>query len=85
MSILKQTTTGPEGISLITVNLIERLTDSNTSTLQLDMNQRETINEDGNIIAVAVLGTFFFADGILVDDLKPVIMNVLLIDKSNIL
>ena len=85
LSIFKQTTTGPEGIPLVTVDLIEGLTDGNTSALQFDMNQREPINEDGNVIAVAVLGTFLFADGILVDDLKPVVMNVLLIDERNVL
>lgn len=49
------------------------------------MDHRKSINQDRHIIAVAVSCSFVLADGILVDDLKKVVMNVLLVNQGNIL
>ena len=81
LGVLKQTAACPEGISLIAVDLIEGLTDGHASALQLDMHQREAVDQDGDIIAVEVLGAVILADFVLVDDLKQIVVNVLLVDR----
>ena len=85
LDILEQTGPSPEGIALIPVDLIERLTDGHTTSLQFHMDHRETVYQDRYIIAVAVPCSFILADGILIDDLKKVVMDVLLVDQGNVL
>ena len=48
------------------------------------MNKWQTIHKDRNIIAIVVLCTFSSTNNILIDDLKKVVMNILLINKSDI-
>ena len=73
------------GIALIPVDLVERLPDSHTAPLQLHMDHRETVDQDRHIIAVAVPRSFVLADGILVDDLKKIVVDVLLVKQSDVL
>ena len=78
LNILKQSATSPERISLIAVDLIERFTDSNTAPLKFDMNQWQAINKNGYIISVVMFSALILTNDILIDDLKKVIMDVLL-------
>ena len=85
LDVLIQSASSPERIPLITVNLVECLTDGNTSAFQLNMYKRQTVYQYGNIIAVVMLRTIFRANHILIDNLQPVVMDVLLIYECNIL
>ena len=85
LNIFIQSASRPERIPLVTVNLVESLTNGNTSTFQLNMYKRQTVYQYGNIIAVVMLRTILCANHILIDDLQPVVMDVLLIYECNIL
>ena len=87
LNVLIQSASCPERIPLVTVNLIERLTDGYTSAFQFNMHKRQTVYQYCNIIAVVMLRTIL-CEGIhlvLIDDLQPVVMDVLFIYKRNIL
>ena len=85
LNVFVQSASCPERIPLVTINLIERLTDGNTSAFQLNMYKRQTVYQYGNIITVVMLCTIFHADHILINNLQPVIMDVLFIYERNIL
>ena len=85
LDILKQTASCPEGISLITVDLVERLADCHATALQLHMDHREAVDEDGHIISIAMTRSFILTDRILIDDLKKIVMDVLLVNQRDIL
>ena len=63
----------------------ERLADRHTPALQFDMYQRQTVDQDGHIIAVIVLGTIIGGYGVLVDNLQNIVVDILLINQHNIL
>ena len=48
------------------------------------MDHRETIDQDCNIIAVAVPRPCILADGVLIDDLKKIVMDVLLVNQGDV-
>ena len=85
LNIFVQSASRPERISLIAVNLIECFTDSNSSAFQFNMHKRQTIYQYCNIIAVVMLRTILCTNHILIDDLQPVIMDVLFIYECNVL
>ena len=85
LDILEQTASSPERIALISVDLIKSLPDSDTAPFQLHMDHWKSINQYRHIIAVAVPRSFVLADGILVDDLKKIVMDVLLVDQGDVL
>ena len=74
----------PETVPLIAVNLIECFPDGNAPALQLDMDQRQTIDQRRHIIAVIVGSTLLGRDSILIDDLKAVIVDALLINELDV-
>ena len=84
LDILKQTTSGEEAVALIAVDLIERLAYGNAAALELDMYHRQTVDKDSDIIAVIVLSALALADLILIDDLNKIVVDVLLVDQSNV-
>jgi hypothetical protein len=79
--ILKEATPSPEAVVLITIDLVERLADINTSALELDMNKWQAIHENGDVIPI-LASTFNF---ILVENLNTVVVDVLLIDEVDVL
>ena len=85
LNIFIQSASSPERIPLVAVNLIESLTNGYTSAFQFNMHKRQTIYQYGNIIAVVMFCTILCSNHILIDDLQPVVMDVLLIYKCNIL
>ena len=85
LNIFIQSASCPERITLVAVNLIECFTDGNTSAFQLNMYKRQTVYQYCNIIAVVMLRTIFRANHVLIDDLQPVVMDVLFIYECNIL
>ena len=82
LHILIQTTCRKEAVSLITFDLIKGFPDGNASAFQLYMDKRQTIDQNGHIIACIVVTFGFF---ILVDNLKAIIVNILFVNNLNIL
>ena len=82
LHILIQTRCCPETISLISLNLVECLFKSNTTSLQLNVNQWETVYKDGNIVTVIKVTAILY---ILVNNLYRVVVDVLLINQSDVL
>ena len=74
----------PEAIPLIAVDLIEGFSNGNAPALQLDMDQRQAVDQHRHIIAIVMSCPLLCGDGILVDDLQTVIMDALLVNKLNI-
>ena len=82
LNIFIQSASCPETISLIAVNLIERLFELNASSLQFYMHERQSIDEYGHIVAGIVVSLLLF---VLVDDLEVVVMNILLVNQVDVL
>ena len=82
LHIFIQSAACPETIPLIAVNLVERLFELNSSSLQFYMHQRQTIDEYGYIVADIVVSLLLF---VLVNDLEVVVMNVLLVNQVDVL
>ena len=85
LHILKQAAAGPKGIALVAVDLIEGLADGDAPALQFDMDKGQTVYQHRHVITVIMPGALILADGILIDDLKEVVMYVLLVDQQDIL
>lgn len=83
--ILEQAAPRPEGVPLVAVDLVESLPDGHASALELDMYQGQAVDQHRHIVAVVVLGPLLLAHLILVDDLEPVIVDVLLVDEGDVL
>ena len=82
LHILVKTRCCPETVSLISLNLVKCLFKSNTTSLQLNVNQRETVYKHSNIIAVIKVTAVLY---ILVNDLYRVVVDVLFINQSDVL
>ena len=74
----------PERLPLITVNLVKGFTDSHTSSLQLDMYKGKAVDQYCNIIAIVVFCTVFLTGCVLIDNLQPVVVDVLFIYEHNV-
>ena len=70
-----------EALLTIAVDLVECLTDSDTTALELDVHQREAIDEDRHIIAVRTAPRLLH----LIDDLQAVATGTLPIEETDIL
>ena len=79
--ILIQTATSPKAVPLVTVDLVERLFDGHTAPLQFHMNQRQTVYQNRDIIAVIIVAAILH---ILVNDLQAVVVDVLFIQQRDI-
>ena len=66
LHILIQAACRPEAVPLIAFNLIECFADSNAAAFQLHMDKRQTIDENGHIIACVVFALGFL---VLIDHL----------------
>ena len=82
LHIFIQSAARPKTISLIAVNLVERLFELNASSLQFYMHKRQTIDENGNIVAGIVVSLLLL---VLVDYLEVVVMDVLLVNQVDVL
>lgn len=84
LHILKEAAPRPERVPLIAVNLVESLPEGHAPSLELDMYQWKTIDQDGHIIAVVVPGPLLLTHLVLVDDLETVVVDILLVDEGDI-
>ena len=81
LNILIQTATSPKRLTLIPVNLQICSFQRNAPALQLYMNNRQAVAQNCHIITIGMQAAI---DLILIDDLKPIVMQILLINQPNI-
>ena len=81
LHILIQSAARPKAVSLVTVDLVECLLDRHTAPLQFHMNQRQTVYQNRDIIAIIIVAAVLH---ILVDNLQTVVVDVLFIQQRNI-
>ena len=84
LGVLIESRSGPEAVALVTVDLVERLLDRHAPSLQLDLHQRQAIDQNRHIIAVIMPCAVCLFYLILVDDLQAVVMDVLFVDQRDI-
>ena len=82
LHIVIQATSCPKRIPFIAVDLVERLLDVHTSPFQFHMYQRQTIHQDGHIVAVGIVTPFRH---ILVQHLQVVVVDVALVYQFDVL
>ena len=85
LHILKEAAPRPEGVPLIAVDLVKGLPDGHAPALELDMYQRQAIDQNGHVVAVVMPRPLRLAYRILVDDLETVVMDVFLVNEGDIL
>ena len=81
LHILIQPAARPKAVPLVTVDLVECLLDRHTAPLQFHMNQRQTVYQNCDIIAVIIVAAVLH---ILVNDLQAVVVDVLFIQQCNV-
>ena len=85
MYVFIQSAACPKAISLITINLVERLSNRYATAFQLDVYQRESVHQNCHIVTVVMLCSLSLGDFVLVNDLQKVVVDVFLINEGNIL
>src|SRR5699024_7756774 len=82
LHVIEQGTAGPKRLATITSDLIERLLQWHSATLELNVHHRQTIHQNGYVIAATVLRPILsgvativrWHDFVLVYDLQPAIV-----------
>ena len=91
LHILIQSRTRPKTVALVAIDLIERLPNLHAAPLQLQMHERQAVDENRHIVAVRMsrrrlcLSVRTALYRILVDDLQTIVINVLLVDQLDVL
>ena len=86
LHVFKQSGTRPEALPRVAIDLIERLSDVDAAPLELDVDERQTIDQHSHVVSVAAGGAALtLADLVLIDDLEPVVMDVDLVDQLHVL
>ena len=81
LNVIKHSLACPEAFASIAVYLVEGFPDAYTSAFQLNMNEWQTVHQDGYIIAVGVGSA---SGHVLVDNLQIILEHVIFMDKVNI-
>ena len=76
----EETMVGPVAMTLIPVDLIEGFFEFNPSSFEFDLNQRQAIDEEGDIIAIGIGA--FLSD--LTGDLIQIITGLFAIKESDV-
>ena len=84
LHILIKARGSPEAVPLITFNLIERLPDGYAPPLEFDMDHWEAVHKHRYVIAIVMGSPFLFGNSVLIDDLQPVVVNILLINQRDV-
>ena len=82
LGVLIESRSSPEAVALVTVDLVERLLDRHAPSLQLDLHQRQAIDQNRHIIPGRVAATLLLE---LVKHLEAVAVNMHLVDETNVL
>ena len=81
LDIFKQAACCPEAVALVALDLVERLADGHAAPLELDMYQRQTIDEDGHVVARVVVARSLL---VLVEHLQTVVVDVLFVQQVDV-
>lgn len=81
LDIFKQAAGCPEAVALVALDLVERLTDGHAAPLELDMYQRQTVDEDGHVVARVVIARSLL---VLVEHLQTVVVDVFFIQQVDV-
>ena len=81
LDILKKAACRPEAVALVALDLVERLADGHAAPLQLDMYQRQAVDEDGHVVARVVIARSLF---VLVEHLQTVVVDVLFVQQVDV-
>ena len=81
LDIFKQAACCPEAVALVTLDLVERLADGHAAPLELDMYQRQTVDEDGHVVARVVDACGLL---VLVEHLQAVVVDVLFVQQVDV-
>ena len=81
LDIFKQAACCPEAVALVALDLVERLADGHAAPLQLDMYQRQAVDEDGHVVARVVIACGLL---VLVEHLQSIVVDVLFVQQVDV-
>lgn len=82
LGILIESRSSPEAVTLVTVDLVKRFLDRHAPSLQFDLHQWESVDQNRHIIPGRMPAAPFLE---LVKHLEPVAVDMHLVDKTNVL
>ena len=81
LDVFKKAACCPEAVALVALDLVERLADGHAAPLQLDMYQRQAVDEDGHVVARVVAARGLL---VLVEHLQTVVVDVLFVQQVDV-
>ena len=84
LHVFKEATASPEGVPLVALDLVKGLADGDAPALEFHVHQGQTVNQDGHIVTIIILGALLLAIFVLVEHLQAIVMDVLFINNANI-
>lgn len=80
--ILVQPAACPETVALVSVYLVERFSQLVASAFQFNVDEGESVDEDGHVVPRVVVSSSFFY--VLVDDLNEIVVYVVLVNEVDV-
>ena len=74
---LVECATCPEGVALVAIDLVKRLSDVHASAFEFDMYERQTIDQDSHIVTSSMCSTLLL---VLVEHLEVVLVDMFFVD-----
>ena len=81
LHILEQTALAPEAFALIPLNLVEGLTQRHAATLELDVHERKTVDENGDVVSILVSALVRL---VLIEHLQAILMDVVAVKELDV-
>ena len=81
LHILIQPAACPETVALVSVYLVERFSQLVASAFQFNVDEGESVDEDGHVVPRVVVSAFFY---VLVDDLNEIVVYVVLVNEVDV-
>ena len=81
LDVFKKAACCPEAVALVALDLVERLADGHAAPLELDMYQRQAVDEDGHVVARVVIARSLL---VLVEHLQAVVVDVLFVQQVDV-
>ena len=81
LDVFKKAACCPESVALVALDLVERLADGHAAPLEFDMYQRQTVDEDGHVVARVVVARSLL---VLVEHLQAVVVDVLFVQQVDV-
>src|SRR5699024_4908532 len=83
--IFEQARPGPKTIALVAINLVESFTNIDPTALEFDVHHRQAVHQNCHVVAGGMLrSALTFTGFILINNLKPVVVDICLIQQSHI-